>query len=148
MENPVSVFVNFLVLPLFAFVNAQVRFVGADLAAVAASPVAHGAWLGAVLGKPLGIVLVTWLLVKVGFAKLPKNMDWVQVGAVGIMGGLGFTMSILISGLAFADPADVMASKCAILLGSVSSALIGIAFVMLSTRRRRAGDSHPGRRVS
>ncbi len=148
MENHVSVFVNFLVLPLFAFVNAQVRFVGADLAAVAASPVAHGAWLGAVLGKPLGIVLVTWLLVKVGFAKLPKNMDWVQVGAVGIMGGLGFTMSILISGLAFADPADVMASKCAILLGSVSSALIGIAFVMLSTRRRRAGDSHPGRRVS
>ncbi len=148
MENHVSVFVNFLVLPLFAFVNAQVRFVGADLAAVAASPVAHGAWLGAGLGKPLGIVLVTWLLVKVGFAKLPKNMDWVQVGAVGIMGGLGFTMSILISGLAFADPADVMASKCAILLGSVSSALIGIAFVMLSTRRRRAGDSHPGRRVS
>lgn len=148
MENHVSVFVNFLVLPLFAFVNAQVRFVGADLAAVAASPVAHGAWLGAVLGKPLGIVLVTWLLVKVGFAKLPKNMDWVQVGAVGIMGGLGFTMSILISGLAFVDPADVMAAKCAILLGSVSSALIGIAFVMLSTRRRRAGDSRPGRRVS
>ena len=148
MENHVSVFVNFLVLPLFAFVNAQVRFVGADLAAVAASPVAHGAWLGAVLGKPLGIVLVTWLLVKVGFAKLPKNMDWVQVGAVGIMGGLGFTMSILISGLAFADPADVMAAKCAILLGSVSSALIGIAFVMLSTRRRRVGDSRPGRRVS
>lgn len=148
MENHVSVFVNFLVLPLFAFVNAQVRFVGADLAAVAASPVAHGAWLGAVLGKPLGIVLVTWLLVKVGFAKLPKNMDWVQVGAVGIMGGLGFTMSILISGLAFVDPADVMAAKCAILLGSVSSALIGIAFVMLSARRRRAGDSRPGRRVS
>ena len=149
MENHVSVFVNFLVLPLFAFVNAQVRFVGADLAAVAASPVAHGAWLGAVLGKPLGIVLVTWLLVKVGFAKLPKNMDWVQVGAVGIMGGLGFTMSILISGLAFTSPADVMAAKCAILLGSVSSALIGIAFVMLSTRRRRsAGDSRPGRRVS
>ena len=69
-------------------------------------------------------------------------MDWLQVGAVGILGGLGFTMSILISGLAFAEPGEVLAAKCAILLGSVTSAALGIIFVKVATARRggNAGD--------
>lgn len=117
MEHYISTPVNFLILPLFAFVNAQLRLVGADFGAIVMDPVTRGVFFGAVLGKPLGIISVTLLLVKIGFAKLPKNMDWVQVAAVGIMGGLGFTMSILISGLAFASASEVMAAKCAILVG-------------------------------
>lgn len=138
MEHYVSSMVNFIILPIFAFVNAQVHLVDADFVAIATDPVTMGVYLGAVLGKPLGIFLVTFALVKIGFAKLPRNMDWVQVGAVGIMGGLGFTMSILISGLAFTDPAEVTAAKCAILLGSFTSAALGIAFVNAATARQRA----------
>ena len=140
MERYVSVFVNYAVLPLFAFVNAELHLVGANMASVLTSPVAHGVFLGAVVGKPVGIVLVTVLLVRLGFARLPRGMDWVQVVTVGIMGGVGFTMSILITGLAFADPADAIAAKCAILLGSVTSALLGIVFGRLFVRQ---GDATP-----
>lgn len=133
MEHYISTPVNFLILPLFAFVNAQLRLVGADFGAIVMDPVTRGVFFGAVLGKPLGIISVTLLLVKIGFAKLPKNMDWVQVAAVGIMGGLGFTMSILISGLAFASASEVMAAKCAILMGSLTSAVLGIVFVRAAT---------------
>ncbi len=140
MENYISVPVNFLILPVFAFVNAQVHLAGADFGAILADPVTQGVYLGAVLGKPLGIFLVTFLLVKIGFAKLPQNMDWVQVAAVGIMGGLGFTMSILISGLAFDAASEVMAAKCAILLGSFTSAILGIVFVKLATRNQDSAE--------
>lgn len=139
MEHYISTPVNFLILPLFAFVNAQLRLVGADFGAIVMDPVTRGVFFGAVLGKPLGIISVTLLLVKIGFAKLPKNMDWVQVAAVGIMGGLGFTMSILISGLAFASASEVMAAKCAILVGSLTSAVLGIVFVRAATAGHDGG---------
>ena len=143
MERYVTVFVNFLVLPLFAFVNAELHLVGENFGALLASPVAHGVYLGAVVGKPVGIIGVTWLLVRLGFARLPRGMDWPQVVAVGIMGGVGFTMSILITGLAFADPADAIAAKCAILLGSVSSAALGVLFARLALRPGGRLRGHP-----
>lgn len=133
VEHNISLFVNFLVLPIFAFVNAQVRLVGVDLLQVGADPVAFGGFFGAVLGKPIGIVGITALLVAIGFAKLPKNVDWIQIISVGIMGGLGFTMSILIAGLAFSDPNQVLAAKCAILLGSVVSSTLGMLFVTVAS---------------
>ena len=140
MEHYISTPVNFLILPLFAFVNAQLRLVGADFGAIVMDPVTRGVFFGAVLGKPLGIISVALVPVKIGFAKLPKNMDWVQVAAVGIMGGLGFTMSILISGLAFASASEVMAAKCAILVGSLTSAVLGIVFVRAATAGHDGGQ--------
>ena len=145
MERYVSVFVNFLVLPLFAFVNAELHLVGENFGAILSNPAALGTYLGAVVGKPVGIILVTALLVRLGFARLPRGMGWGQVVAVGILGGVGFTMSILISGLAFADPADAVAAKCAILLGSVTSALLGYAFVRLAVRPRGGGKGRESR---
>ena len=130
VENNISVLVNFVILPLFAFTNAQVRLVGVDMGAILADPVARGAFLGAVIGKPVGIIAVTVLLVSIGFAKLPNNVSWDQIIAVGIMGGMGFTMSILIAGLAFTEPAEVLAAKCAILAGSVVAGCSGLAFVL------------------
>lgn len=131
LENNISVPVNFLILPLFAFANAQVRLVGVDISSIVNDAIAQGVLLGAVVGKPVGIVLVTLLLVKIGFATLPHNVSWSQVITVGIMGGLGFTMSILISSLAFTDPSEVLAAKCAILAGSVIAAVGGLAFVRI-----------------
>ena len=132
-ERNISVLVNFLILPLFAFVNAQVRLVGTDLGQIAGSSITQGAFFGAVLGKPIGIILVTFLLVRIGFAKLPRHVDWIQIIAVGIMGGLGFTMSILIANLAFVDFSQVLEAKCAIICGSVTSAVIGIVFVSVAS---------------
>lgn len=151
-EQDVSVLVNFVILPLFAFVNAQVRLVGVDLGSIVSNSVTQGVFFGAVLGKPIGIILVTVVLVRIGFARLPRHVDWLQIVAVGIMGGLGFTMSILIAGLAFPDPALVMASKCAILAGSVASATLGILYVNLACvlrprkrgrRERKVGRTAP-----
>jgi NhaA family Na+:H+ antiporter len=129
VENNISTLVNFVILPLFAFTNAQVRLVGVDLGTVVTDRVVQGAFFGAVLGKPIGIIAVTVLLVKIGFAKLPNNVSWSQIVAVGIMGGMGFTMSILIAGLSFSDPAEVLGAKCAILAGSVVAAVAGLVFV-------------------
>ena len=131
---------NFGILPLFAFVNAQVSLAGADAGAIVADPVTRGVFLGAFLGKPLGIIGMTWLLVRVGFARLPRGVDWVQVVGMGLLGGLGFTMSILIAGLAFAAPAEVLAAKCAILACSVASAVAGSVFLLVATRGRRAAQ--------
>ena len=129
VERYVSTLVNFFVLPVFAFANAQVRFVGVDFTGVLMNPVTQGAYFGAMLGKPIGIILVTLVLVKIRFAKLPRHVTWDQIIAVGIMGSMGFTMSILIAGLAFPNPEDVMAAKVAILLASFTSAIIGVGFV-------------------
>lgn len=135
VENAISVFVNFFVLPLFAFVNAQVCLVGADPAAIIADPVTRGVFLGAFLGKPIGIIGVTFALVKIGFAKLPRGVDWKQIVGVGLMGGLGFTMSILIAGLAFTVESEVLAAKCAILAGSVVAAVVGSVFILVATKK-------------
>lgn len=135
VENAISVFVNFFVLPIFAFVNAQVCLVGADPAAIIADPVTRGVFLGAFLGKPIGIIGVTFMLVKIGFAKLPRGVDWKQIVGVGLMGGLGFTMSILIAGLAFTVESEVLAAKCAILAGSVVAAVVGSVFILVATKK-------------
>ena len=130
-ERAISVPVNFVILPIFAFVNAQVRLVGVDVASVFADPVTLGTMCGSILGKPIGIVAVTVLLVKIGFAKLPSGVDWHQIIGVGLMGGLGFTMSILIAGLAF---------KFAILCGSVIAATIGCLYILLTGKKATAGS--------
>jgi NhaA family Na+:H+ antiporter len=143
VERYFSVFTNFFILPVFAFVNAQVRLVGVDMAAVLAGSVTRGAYFGAVLGKPLGIILVTLVLVKLGFAKLPRGMDVKQAITMGLMGGVGFTMSILISGLAFADAQEQLEAKCAILAASVTSALLGPAFIHIADAVTKGRKKEP-----
>ena len=132
VEHYISVFVNFVVLPIFAFVNAQITLVGADFVALLSSSIAHGVFFGAVLGKPLGIIFVTFLLVKAKICKLPAKVDWIQITAVGLMGGLGFTMSILISNLAFPDAGEILAAKVAVLVASFASAVLGLLFVHIA----------------
>ncbi len=135
VEHSISTFVNFGILPLFAFVNAQVRFVDVDPMHILTSPIAGGTFFGALLGKPLGIILVTLLLVKIGFARLPKGVNWHQIIGVGIMGGLGFTMSILIGNLAFTDSEEILAAKCAILVCSVVAAILGCIYLLVTSQR-------------
>ena len=138
LEHRISTPVNFIILPLFAFVNAQVRLVGVDMAALVVDPVAVGVYLGMVAGKPLGIFGVTYFMVRTGLAELPQGVGWRHIAGMGVLGGIGFTMSILIAGLAFTQvPAELLAAKTAILAGSVSAALIGLVFMHVACRPAR-----------
>ena len=132
VETAIATPVNFLILPLFAFANAQLRLVGVDPASILSDPVAQGVFLGLVLGKPLGIVAVTALLVKIGFSPLPENSNWGQMLCVGVLGGVGFTMCILISGLSFGSGPEQLAAKCAVLTASVFASLLGLVLLNVS----------------
>ena len=137
LERMIHTPVNFIILPIFAFVNAQVRLVGVDLVQLALDPVAMGTYFGMLLGKPLGIVGVTFLLVRSGIADMPKNVTGAHILGVGILGGIGFTMSILIAGLAFpTEPYEVLAAKAAILAGSVSAAVLGMTFMSAVCKKK------------
>lgn len=129
LEHAVSLPVNFLVLPLFAFVNAQVYVAGADLAAVLTSPVTLGVWVGLVLGKPVGILLTTFVMVKLCGFSLPQGATWGHMLGVGLLAGIGFTMAILVGGLAYADETLVMNAKVGILLGTFTAAVAGLAYL-------------------
>ena len=117
--------VAFGVLPVFALANTGVVF-GADWAAALTSPNGIGIGLGLVLGKPLGIALLTLLAVTLGVSRLPSDLGWQHVIGAGLLGGIGFTMSIFIANLAFVgDASAVNASKMAILLASLTAGTAG-----------------------
>lgn len=137
LERYISTPVNFVILPVFAFVNAQVRLVGVDLGALVVDPVTLGVYFGMLLGKPIGIFGMTFALVKLGMAELPSRVGWHHILGVGILGGIGFTMSILIAGLAFPSAEfEVLAAKAAILAGSTTAAVIGMAYMAAVCRKR------------
>jgi NhaA family Na+:H+ antiporter len=131
--HPVQVW---LILPLFALANAGLVIRG-DVGAVALSPVALGIILGLVLGKPLGITLASWLVVRSGWGRLPEGVSWSQLAGAGCLAGIGFTMSLFISELAFGDSALVVAAKVGILSGSLTSG--GVGFLLLSRALPKAG---------
>jgi len=124
--HPVQVW---LILPLFALANAGVSL-GGDLGAVLVSPLALGIMAGLVIGKPLGITLLSWIAVRVGKGMLPERVTWMQVAGAGCLAGIGFTMSLFISDLAFNDAALITAAKIGILFASLTSGILG--FVILS----------------
>jgi len=117
--------VSFVVLPLFALSNAGVTFSGGAAKGVLTSHIAWGIVAGLVLGKPLGIVGFSKVAVKLGIAKLPGGVSWLQMAAVGILAGIGFTVSIFISGLAFGDPSQLMEAKSAVLGASLIAGVVG-----------------------
>jgi NhaA family Na+:H+ antiporter len=124
--HPIQVW---FILPLFALANAGVAL-GGDLLSVLANPLALGIIVGLVVGKPLGIALLSWLAVKSGKGALPKGVTWGQVAGAGCLAGIGFTMSLFISDLAFNDETLIATAKIGILAASLTSGVLG--FVLLS----------------
>ncbi|QWT17386.1 Na+/H+ antiporter NhaA [Collinsella sp. zg1085] len=136
LERAIATPVNFIILPIFAFVNAQVRLVDEPLLALAIDPISIGVYLGMLLGKPLGIFSVTAIMVTTKLAELPERVSLAHIAGVGVLGGIGFTMSILIAGLAFAgEPHEILAAKAAILAGSVTAALAGLLIMRVAVAR-------------
>jgi len=130
--HPVQVW---LILPLFALANAGVA-IGGDLTAILASPLALGIFLGLVVGKPLGILLLSWVAVKSGRGALPGGMTWGQVFGAGCLAGIGFTMSLFITGLAFHDEILQSAAKVGILAASLASGVTGYVVLLRSLPRQ------------
>ncbi len=117
--------VSFFILPLFAFVSAGVMLKGFDVSMVL-SPVALGVACGLFIGKQIGIFGSIWLLVRFKFVNLPESATWKDIYAVSVLSGIGFTMSLFISQLAFLDPVFIEEAKLGVLAGSIFSAILGM----------------------
>jgi NhaA family Na+:H+ antiporter len=121
--------VAFIILPIFALANTGI-VIQADWFQQLASANSIGIAAGLILGKPLGVMMFCFLAVAIGICRLPPNVQWSHMFGAGLLGGIGFTMSIFITNLAFsADPAIIIASKIAILLASLAAALLGFLWL-------------------
>ena len=132
--------VAFGIMPLFAFANAgvpigQLSFEGDALW------VFLGVVLGLVVGKPIGILAISWLTARVGMATLPRSVRWPHIGVVGIVGGIGFTMSLFIANLAFPPGPLLETSKLAILCGSVLAGVLSLLVGARILKSNAAGDA-------
>jgi NhaA family Na+:H+ antiporter len=130
--HPISAFV---VLPLFALANAGVALRG-DTPEMMTSPITWGIILGLVLGKQLGITLLSWLVIKSGRALLPEGVTWPQIYGASCLAGIGFTMSLFVTDLAFDDESLVNAAKVGILTASLVSAVVGYLVLWKALPRR------------
>lgn len=132
--------VNFLIMPLFALANTAIVF-PASMGPVIHSSISYGIIAGLVLGKPIGIFLTSFLSVKAGLASLPRDCRWVQLLGVGLIAGIGFTMSIFIATLAYGEEDLQVISKIAILSASVVAGVLGYLFLRLMGSSSRAAVS-------
>jgi len=134
LEHTLMPFVTFLIMPIFALANAGV-VIAEDFGAVITNSIAVGIVAGLVIGKPLGIFVFAWLSVKLKVAELPEGVTFTQIGAVGMLAGVGFTMALFISTLAWTDESIIETAKTGVLIGSLISALIGSFLLYLTTRK-------------
>lgn len=124
VEYALHPWVAFVVMPLFALANAGI-IIGANFFSSLLNPVSIGVTVGLLAGKFVGVLLATWIMVKFG-AQLPANSTWKQITGVALLAGVGFTMSLFISGLAFTHPEMVDQAKYGILLASLIAGILGV----------------------
>ncbi|KTT65741.1 pH-dependent sodium/proton antiporter [Pseudomonas oryzihabitans] len=137
LESALHPWVAFLIVPVFGFANAGVALGNISLANLL-DPVPLGVALGLFLGKQIGISLLAVLAIRSGLARLPEGANWLQLYGVALLCGIGFTMSLFIGALAFPGaPLLVDEVKIGVLLGSLLSALAGVAVLLVADRRRK-----------
>lgn len=125
LERGLHPLVTLLVLPVFALANAGVALSG-GLGDALVDPIALGIVAGLVVGKPLGVMTLSWLAVRLKVADLPPGVRWAHVLGAGALAGIGFTMALFIGSLAFTEPAALTATKLGILMASAISAALGL----------------------
>jgi Na+:H+ antiporter, NhaA family len=124
----------YFILPVFAFMNAGVSFAGAQF-----GPVAIGVFFGLLIGKPLGIFLICYLAVQLKIAALPEGVNWPMILGAGFLGGIGFTMSLFVAGLAFRGMPELLdQATLGVLSSSVVSAVIGLSIVSRAVATQQA----------
>ena len=120
----------------------------AALDAAASSAVTLGIVLGLAVGKPLGLVAGAYLAVRLGLSRMPRGVGWLHLVGLGALAGIGFTISLFITGLAFTEPALSAPAKVGILGGSLLSAIIGVVVLQLAHRRTRAARRRAAERAA
>ena len=132
LEHMLHPWVSYTIVPIFALANAGIVVDGDAIEAASGSAVTGGIAAGLVIGKPLGIFLATLLAVRTGVANLPAGMTWRHVLGAGLLAGIGFTVALFITGLAYDDAVLVEEAKMGILGASVIAALLGLLFLWLA----------------
>ncbi|MES2005003.1 MAG: Na+/H+ antiporter NhaA [Bacteroidota bacterium] len=120
--------VNFFIMPLFALANTAIIFPD-SISDVFSSTISSGVMLGLILGKPLGIFFFSFIAIKTGIASLPSNTNYKQLWGIGLLGGIGFTMSIFTSTLAYPGDAMQVISKVSVMAGSLVAGIIGYTYL-------------------
>lgn len=143
MQHAWHPFTSFFIVPIFALANAGVPLGGGVLGDSAASRVTWGVAIGLLVGKALGITLFTWGATRSGIAELPTGMRMPHVTGLAIVSGVGFTVSLFVTGLAFTNAAIQNQAKIGILGGSAAAAIIGLAVLAKATSRQDQEDEHP-----
>jgi NhaA family Na+:H+ antiporter len=136
MERTLLPWVTFVIMPLFALANAGVPLAG-NVAGAFSQPVALGVLLGLVLGKPIGITLACWLAVRTRAASLPPGITWGHIHGASWLGGIGFTMSLFVAGLAFNEESLLTMAKLGILAASLIAGIVGSVIL---ARQRQANS--------
>ena len=124
IEHGLHPWVAFVIMPLFALSNAGI-IIEPDFFSSIINPVSIGVTLGLVFGKFIGIMFFTWLMIKIGIGSLPEGSNWRHIIGVALLGGIGFTMSLFISGLAFKNQEFVDQAKYGILIASILAGILG-----------------------
>jgi NhaA family Na+:H+ antiporter len=127
--------VAFIIMPIFALANTDIMLSG-DWGSGLMTANSIGISAGLLIGKPVGILLMCWLAVLLGISQLPESVNWRHLIGVSILGGIGFTMSIFITLLAFNDAAVVQNSKITILLTSLMAGLVGYLILRMASKIR------------
>jgi len=130
--NTLHIWVGFVIMPLFALVNAGVHIGDFNVSEFVGHPVSLGVILGLVVGKPIGVVLFSFLAVKMKISSLPQGVTWYHITCAGLLAGIGFTMAIFISNLALTDPTGGTYSKLGILVASVLASVVGLIMLGFS----------------
>lgn len=136
MAHSIAPFVNFVVLPLFAFANAGVKIVHFDLMTML-DPLIIGIAAGLFFGKQFGIFSTSYILIKSGICVMPKKSNWLEFYGVSILAGIGFTMSLFIGNLAFSEDEFLDKIRIGVLFGSCLSLIVGSLFLLIVTYKRK-----------
>ena len=135
VQKALHPWVAYAVMPLFALANAGVNMTGGAFSADTALPIAAGIILALVIGKPLGIVGMCWISIRLRWCQLPLDVTWKGIFLVGLLAGIGFTMSIFIAMLAFHDESLLNAAKLGVLIGSFTAASLGLIWGYIYTKQ-------------
>ena len=135
-EHGLHPWVSFFIIPVFALANAGVTLVDLDILEALFSPISLGIVVGLFIGKQAGIFAFSFIAVKLKLASLPEGVNWKNLYGAGILAGIGFTMSLFIAGLAFADPALLDLSKIGVLTGSLLSGIVGYLYLKTSSEKK------------
>ena len=135
LEHSISPYVAFLIMPLFAFANAGVSLEGLTFKSLL-SPVPLGIVLGLFVGKQLGVFLFSYISIKTGIAQMPNKSNWLTLYGVGILTGIGFTMSLFVGNLAFVENTQYIDGvKIGVLTGSLLSTVFGFLLILLTSKK-------------